>query len=226
MHAVKCLATLILPLNEHRHQIVLCTQRDRQMNNCSEKENMSHNISPTHSQTHTLYNKMEGFLYSSGVSESVYVLVGVRRYVQRCDCWQMPIEAIVPNGQLPCVYTCSWRSDCVCSAKPPTIHFSLYLHFSCYPFHSSSHSLHPTPFSLTGLYKSTLFRGGSYPLLKQQVIMMMPDRKHIIDTHFLPWVQQTFGVRLFNACAVSYASQGGIHSIKITVKPVILWNMF
>lgn len=30
-HTAICLATLTLPLNAHRHQIVLCTQRDRQI---------------------------------------------------------------------------------------------------------------------------------------------------------------------------------------------------
>lgn len=56
----------------------------------------------------------------------------------------MPIEAIVQNRQLPCVYTCCWRSDCVCSAKPPTLHFNLSLFTSIFP---AIHFIHPpTPF--------------------------------------------------------------------------------
>ncbi len=107
------------------------------------------------------------------VPASACVFVGGRWVT--CTCVivdRCPLKPLCRTDSCLVCTTCCWRSDCVCSAKPPTLHFSLapYIFPAIHFIHPPT-SLHPPPFSSTGLYKSPLFRTNHHPLLKQHKLI-------------------------------------------------------
>ncbi len=145
-------------------------ETDRQMNNCSEKQNMPHKISLTHS-THTRYCTLcttkWKFSSSHQVPASACVFVGGRCVtctgviVDRC-----PLKPLCRTDScLVCTPVAGGATVCVQPNLPLSISLSLPTFFLL-----SISFILPLPSSPTFLfdwYKSLLFRTNHHPLLKQ-----------------------------------------------------------